>query len=613
MPLERIKQEINKELHSKINTIDPALNLTEVIDLYFKVLNFDLAIQTKNDLDGLKPKKTSTLNKCFVEESLDDESIGMIGDFNQKFEAFVKKVYYVLEQTGAISEENRLDPNKLQTLSPFLSALNKLKPYYLDNNDEPTLIRSEAKLKNQELVYHFAKGTTNKQYERLYQSSIKFDQYVDVNDPKLVELYNNKFELYLIRSIILRNKESHQSPGLKRIQAMQNLESTLIIELRIIDFLKQELTDGIKASHSTQLDFKEYIQGELGKYQKQSEQFVHLSLRKLAEKAEQNDIESLNDIQGSDVYRLRILGEGGSGKTTTLEYLVYRDCLEWIESDGQKKIPILLTLSNIREDVSIKDSIAKKLAVDLSVVEEKLETNTIKLYLDGVNEIVKNRESKKQRLKEISSLISEKRQLEVIVTDRYEFDSYQNNMFDLPTYGIQKLDHDQVRQFVIKYCQNSDHSYEDVLSIIESKVRIKELLIRPLLLSRAIEIIKIDNDLPEKEGQIIEKFIDLMLRREKDEKMDPLLNINDFKMLLAYVANKLWTESKTNISINEFRFKKLITEAADELGIEKHNAGYALRIGFELEILSKKDNLLQYYHESYIEFFASYYLQFEMY
>ena len=151
------------------------------------------------------------------------------------------------------------------------------------------------------------------------------------------------------------------------------------------------------------------------------------------------------------------------------------------------------------------------------------------------------------------------------------------------------------------------------MATLKSKKGIQELLLRPLVLTRAIEIIKIDNDLPEKEGQIIEKFLDTLLRREKDEKKDPLLNITHFKLLLSYAANYIWVSNdKSNIPIHEFSFNKLLIRAADEYGLEKSNAGYVTRIGYELEILSKNDEYIQFYHQSYMEFFVKHHLKYEL-
>jgi hypothetical protein len=225
--------------------------------------------------------------------------------------------------------------------------------------------------------------------------------------------------------------------------------------------------------------------------------------------------------------------------------------------------------------------------------------------------VFSNSHSKKLKLQEIDSFVENYPNLSFIITDRYEFDEYQNNMFNIPTFLIQKLNSNQIKEFVEKYCNSLEQSTH-VLKILSSKTNIQELLLRPLVLTRAIEIIKVDNDLPEKEGQIIEKFIDGLLRREKDEKKDPLLNVRDFKLLLAYVANEIWEQHKSNVPLNEYAFNKLLLKASNYFGLETFNAGYISRIGYELEILSKNEDKIQFFHQSYIEFFCKHYLKYDI-
>jgi hypothetical protein len=226
--------------------------------------------------------------------------------------------------------------------------------------------------------------------------------------------------------------------------------------------------------------------------------------------------------------------------------------------------------------------------------------------------MVKDRESKKEKIKEIANIIENNKELEIVISDRYSFDSYQDDPFKLLNYGIDELSESQIYSFVQKYCQNTEHSPDAIIKILQSKPNIQKLLNRPLILSRAIEIIKLDKELPEKEGQIIEKFIDLMLIREKNEKMDPLLNIRSFKLLLGYLANRIYSDYKINSPINEFKCLKIINEGAEVLGLEKFNAGYSLRIGYELEILTRKDELIQFYHQTFFEYFVKHYTKYEL-
>ncbi|PWJ95577.1 hypothetical protein BC749_11348 [Flavobacterium araucananum] len=608
MNWELVKRNILKEISTIIYTIDPAFDIENCLNIYLKILKFRISITTNDDLDGLEKIICETLNKNFDSGQIDETLIGV---FCKNFEQFVKKIYYILEESELIERENVLDHTKPQALLPFLTKLNKVRPIYLDEKNNEVYEVEIAKILNDQPIYKKNKETGSKLYKKLYPTNINFDTYTSINDKELNEKYQNNFYLYLIKAIILKNEQSHQAPDRSRIENMTNLNTTLITELWIINFFKKELLNAIKKENYKKKDFDEYIKSQLEKTKKQNSKFVSLILKELANQNETSKNGFIEDLITKNTTRMRILGQGGSGKTTTLEHLVYKDTLKWIETPLNSQIPVLVTLGNLTANESITESIAKKLNIGYEDVEELYKTNEIKIYLDGLNEIVENRESKKIKLQEIDSIIEDYPNLSIIITDRYEFDSYQNNMFNIPTFIIQKLSKNQIEEFVLKNCNNSQEQSNQVLKILNSKSNIQELLLRPLILTRAIEIIKIENDLPEKESQIIEKFLNILLRREKDEKKDPLLNVNNFKLLLSYAANEIYAKYKTNASVHEFSFSKMLNEASEKYGLEKFNAGYVSRIGYELEILSKNEELIQFYHQSYLEFFCSHYLKYE--
>jgi hypothetical protein len=608
----QIKKNLIKEIKSTINTIDPAFNVEESVGLYLKILKYGITIPHKDDLEGLEKIVMDILNQCFVEEKINEISIGV---FCKNFEQFIKKIYYILEESEAIETEFRLDSTKQYALNPFLSKFNKVKPIYLDNNNLEVLEAQFAKKEDGKPKFKINRDTGKKTYVKLYPSSINFDKYNDIDNQELNDKYQNDFKLHLLKAIILKNQQSHQAPDSSRLKLIENLHSTLIAELWIVDFFKKELNNAIKIVDLRKRDFGSYIDTEIEKYKKQSSKFVSLNLKELTSVAGNPGRSMLIDtLITNQLRRIRILGQGGSGKTTSLEYLFYKDALNWQNNKTTSKLPVIVSLASLSIGETIIANISKKINTQESYTQELLGTNDLNLFLDGVNEIISNRESQKIKLQEIGSLIDDYPELSIVISDRYELDSYQNNMFNVPTYLIQKLSEYQIQEFVEKYCYGSNELSKKVMATLKSKTGIQELLLRPLVLTRAIEIIKINNDLPEKEGQIIEKFVDTLLRREKDEKKDPLLNINHFKLLLAYVANYIWiSNNKSNVPIHEFSFNKILIKAADEFGLEKFNAGYVMRIGYELEILSKNDEYIQFYHQSYMEFFVKHYLKYELY
>lgn len=609
MNWELIKKGISKEIESIINTIDPALDLDICLNLYLKILKHNISFKIMDDLDGLEKNIDKIFSEIFVDSRINSDAIG---GFCKNFEPFIKKIYYILQENDFVQSKNLLDSNEKHTLTPFLSVFNKIRPIYLNDSKKEVFEMELASLKDGNPLIKINPETGLPLYIRLFPGNLRFDKYSELDDCELNIKHQNTFLLHLIKAIILKNEQSHQVPDRNNLKNIENFNSTLLAELWIINFFKKELTISFRNKSSKANDFTEYFNDEIEKIKKQSSKFVSLNLKELSSDTKANRSGFIEDILSKDLQRIRVLGQGGSGKTTTLEYLLYCDIKNCIGKSFNSKIPILISLAGVASDETIAESMAKKLNVDIDYLEELLETNMLKIYLDGINEIVGTRETKKSILNEIASILGEYPKLCIIITDRFEFDSYQNNMFQIPTFIIQKLDESQIEEFVEKYCYNVKELASKVLKILKSKQNIQELLSRPLVLTRAIEIIKNDNDLPDKEGQIIEKFLDGLLRREKDEKMDPLLNINNFKLLLSYAADNIWHKYRTNAPVHEFYFNKLLVEASDKFGLEKFNAGYISRIGYELEILSKHGELIQFYHQSYLDFFCKHYLKYEV-
>jgi hypothetical protein len=239
MNWELIKKGILKEVGNTINTIDPAIDVDNCLNLYYKVLRFKISIPTKNELDGLEKTISEILENNFIENKIDDFSIGV---FCKNFEQFIKKIYYVLEEGGFVDQDNILDHSKLQALGPYLSVLNKIRPIYLDSKNKEVDEIELANYTDGKPSYKINSQTGLKFYKRLYPNSLKFEEYSYVDDLELNKKYSNDFLLYLIKAIILKNEQSHQIPERSRFDNVKNFNTTLTAELLIINFFKKEIS-----------------------------------------------------------------------------------------------------------------------------------------------------------------------------------------------------------------------------------------------------------------------------------------------------------------------------------------------------------------------------------
>lgn len=439
MNLEQMKIGIIKEIGSTVSTIDPAIDIDICLNLYFKILKYKLSFTTKDDLDGLEKNIDKTLTEIFINNHINSNSIGT---FCKNFEPFIKKIYYILQENEFINTENLLDSDKLHTLTPFLATFNKIRPIYLDDKNKDVYeVELASRIKGKPII-KINSDTGLGFYKRLYPSSLTLDKFSNPDDNELNDKYQNSFILYLIKAVILKNEQSHQVPDRSNLKNIENLSATLLAELWIVHFFTHELTSAFKTENYKKNDFSEYINSEILRLKTQNGKFVSLNLKELSTENKSGRSGFIEDILDRDCNRIRILGQGGSGKTTTLEHLVYNDAVKWIENPLNSKLPVLIYLANLSSRESMIENISKKLEIDKDYVVELLETNELKIYLDGLNEITENRELKKEKLKEIVAFIEEYPKLFIVITDRYEFDSYQNNMFAIPTFLIQKLNKD---------------------------------------------------------------------------------------------------------------------------------------------------------------------------
>ncbi len=601
----KITEKILKEIRGDVHDIDPSFDITETLNLYFELLDYEHSNQAndeiikwhlenskyddknlennrREDISALKDDTTKFLTNFFDNQIQDSDVLG----YCSTFEFFLKKLYYVLEENDEIAPNISVNPLKKHPMGPFLSSINRLFKNGINNQKESTVEEKPAMLYN--------------------QNRFSFDDYDDVEDKELNEKYANTFLLHIIKARILRNLDSHQKPIMTMSQRAEYFKATTIAKVVILNFAKDKLKNCFKNQNFKNQNFENYLKKQKETFEKQNEKFVSLNFTEWSNK---NNLinDDINTILKHDGYnQIRILGNGGAGKTTTLEHLLYNDVINYKKN---KSIPVLISLASIPKNKPLLDWMADKIFIDQDKCLELLHNNQIRLYLDGLNEILANEKS--GRIQGIVDILKKYPDLQTIITDRHEIDSIQNDWFDIPTFVIDPLDESKIKEFVNKNCGDNKKLASSVLKILNEKLDIQDIISKPLILTRAIEIIKNQNDLPESEGKIIEKFVDILLEREKNEKKDPILKIRDFKLAVAYFSYEMkrnkYLENKPMPMMSA---EKIMRKAHEKFGFE-NPALYTLRIGCELEILIKIDDTIRFFHQSYFDWFYNYYMIYE--
>ncbi len=600
----KITEKILKEIRVDVHEIDPSFDIIETLHLYFELLDYkhndktndeiikwhlenskyddkNLENNKREDISALEKDTTKFLTNFFDNQIQDSDVLR----YCKSFEFFLKKLYYVLEENDEIDPNISVNPLKKHPMGPFLSSINRLFKNGINNQKE---IKYEEK---PGMLYN--------------QNRFSFDDYGDVEDDELNENYANTFLLYIIKARILRNLDSHQMPIITISQRAEYFKATTIAKVHILNFAKDKLKNCFLNYYFKNQNFEPYIKKINDTYESKNKKFVSLTLSEWSDNDNSinSDIDTILKTKGYN--QIRILGNGGAGKTTTLENLLFKDALNYKKN---KSVPVLIALTNIPKNITLIEFISKKIFVDTEECLELLAKYRIRLYLDGLNEISKNQ--KKIIIQEIDDILKKYENLQVVVTDRHDIDNFQNDWFNIPTFIIDPLDENKIKEFITKQCENDVDLSSNVLKKLEEKLIIKDLVKKPLILTRAIDIIIDENELPDSEGKIIEKFIDLLLKREKNEKKDPFLNIDDFKLTLAYLSDEM--EGGTgliNVPISIMAAKKIVINAHTKFGFESP-ALHTIRIACELEILEKNDEQIKFFHQSYFEWFNTYFLMY---
>ena len=501
--------------HQKQKNID---EITAKINKREKEIEFEEDIIVVNELEKLKIQKEkveedfekkysfrddiSDFNFSSIKllkQILIDDNYENVTDFNVYFEYFMKKIYYVLEENEKFSIENTVNPHTANSVSPYIQKIRacskniiKLYPSSLNLNKE-----------NENLKI----GIRNKK-----------------NPSEILKKYNhnnkdckNPFLYDFIMAFFLRNKISHEKAKLNKQQRLQYFFNTLIAKLYVINYVKNELEDCIDNKIISDKDFGVYIEKEKDRYENNIKKYVSLDFEEFGTK-ENLIISNIDDILKTDGYnQIRIIGKAGYGKTTTLEYLVYNDLTNY---NKDKIVPVLVSLASIPNNKSLIEFITTKIyqvAVDDCI--ELMKKNKIKIYLDGLSEI-NNSRKKNEIMNEINDVRDKFPNVVLVITDRIETDVVTNRYFkNIREFKVMKLDESKIKEFVKKYCSDDE---ETALRINETLTErgFKKFIKVPLILTSAIQILQNYSDLPDRPGQIVEKFIEILLEREKNDKND---------------------------------------------------------------------------------------------
>ncbi|MDC1203448.1 NACHT domain-containing protein [Crocinitomicaceae bacterium] len=615
-----LKLKFGKLIERELHQLEEEIDVNECVNLFLKILEYKVH-QKIGDFSAASNNVTQVIDAFFTKQKTDQGQLtALLKTFATEFESFIKKISHLLLDKGQCNDkyEGVLYKKDIPMLGSYLESLNYLKYIYLDEKDEEvTEIILAAKNENDEPI-HKLNVNDEKTFERLYSKKLKsFDSFYDFENkkldiPKISEKFGYDFESYLIKAYHYKNIASHQSSFDSITEMTDKFKDIAISMIYIVYFLQTKIEAALnQILIKNNEDLTDYIIETIDRLENKEKQHVDLHYNELSKDSDriQGD---LNYIFENADRSFRIIANGGSGKTASLEKLTVTLAKKWLKSPQTSIIPVLISMANVPVGISLIDHISSLLNCKAEKTEELISHDKLFLLLDGLNEIVDLQDHSKTIHKEIEEIINKPdSNVRVIVTDRKSVDQIDNNVLGVKTYAIEPLNEHQISKFLKEYTEDAANEIK-IQKHFEKFPSLLSSLSKPFYLSRITDIMNNSLEMPKSISDIIDKSITLILERERDEKKETKINIDEFKLALGYVADQIWNKYNTNHGLNSQIVRKKLVDAVNELGFENTQGGYILRIAKHLDILVKdSDKIVSFFHQEYIEYFANYYMRYE--
>lgn len=230
----------------------------------------------------------------------------------------------------------------------------------------------------------------------------------------------HEIEKIMQKGYNVRNNFAHNKPNLRSSELSVAIEAVTVAFLYLTAKYYHILSKAVSVHKLTHLN--SYLTKVETEFKKRQQGFVAIDGHELsyinsraverkvvleADEVEKETVKSIEewrdelkkDKKGKN--RMIIWGGAGTGKSTTLFFLSYEDAKKKQANYQSLRLPIPVFLAlNMQDDkASIEESIAKKLEVTEQDCTLLLQTGSLLLYLDGLNEIttVNNLRGRKEK------------------------------------------------------------------------------------------------------------------------------------------------------------------------------------------------------------------------
>ncbi|MGD9366956.1 MAG: tetratricopeptide repeat protein [Desulfobacteraceae bacterium] len=312
-----------------------------------------------------------------------------------------------------------------------------------------------------------------------------------------------------------------------------------------------------------------------------------------------------------------LLGEPGSGKSTTLRRLARDAALKWREAPFFEPFPLLIELGGWRDNPSPEMLIEKhwQFAEDIHSL---LKNGRVRLYLDALDEIIIHQ---RQKAKDLRKWILNGNARFLVVSCRS--DHYIGELqLGLPSADMQALNNLQIEEFAHRYLQASA---DDFLSIVmpteepnsDAERQQLRLLQNPYLLGALIHLYERSGigELPSNSGQLFKTLTRALWARELERsRPDWCRSEKTFEEKYSEMANVLgrlaFNMLDENIQVMEEQW--VLQQLSGQAFWRPLETGTVpssldlLKLAHDANLVEFKDGQIRFYHFSMKEFFAAF-------
>jgi DNA polymerase III delta prime subunit len=276
----------------------------------------------------------------------------------------------------------------------------------------------------------------------------------------------------------------------------------------------------------------------------------------------------LFDEKGEDKRQLLILGEPGTGKTTTLLELA-RDLIECAEDDPTQPIPIVFNLSSWTDNQTIAAWLIEELhyepyGVPKVLCRELVENEKLFLLLDGLDEV--KAEYREACVKALNTFCRKYHQTELVVCSRVgDYDLLKNRLAFGETVFIQPLNPEQIEHYLDVAGRAK---LSAVTALLPKDSTLQELAKYPATLNFMTYAYQGQTQLPKMESveerrqDVFEKYVEMNLATDLDGQKQSLSYPKEKTThWLTWLAQRMLQESQSVFLIERMQPTLLLSKA----------------------------------------------------